>query len=279
MVSEVEQAPAYRNTMDELENLKKTNSQGMDYWLAREIHSVLGYPVWDKFVPVIERAASSLRSNGIDPSHHIALTSNMMGVGKGAKREVPDYFLSRSACRLIAMNGDPSKPEVAGAQAYFLVQAERMERHDANEDDEERIRLREKVKKSFKVVSGVAQEVGVPGPKQGIFHDARYQGLYKMTRREMMASKGIDPKANVFDVMGALELSANDFQMNLAAETIKKENVQGEVRAIQKNKEVAERVRQTMIDSGSNPPEHLAPAEPIKEVVKRVKKAKPKKIA
>lgn len=279
MASKIEQVPAYRNTMLELENLKKTNSQGMEYWLAREIRSTLGYSVWDKFEPVIGRAAASMRSNSIDPSHHIALTSNMMGVGKGGTREVADYFLSRSACRLIAMNGDPTKPEVAGAQAYFLVQAERMERHDANEDDEERFRLREKVKKSFKVVSGVAQDVGVPGPKQGIFHDARYQGLYKMTRREMMASKGIDPKTNVFDVMGALELSANDFQMNLAAETIKKENVQGEARAIQKNKEVAQRVRRTMIDSGSNPPEDLPPAEPIKEVVKRIKKSKPKKIA
>ena len=71
--------------------------------------------------------------------------------------------------------------------------------------------------------------------------------------------------------MGALELSANDFQMNLAAETIKDESVKGESRAIAKNKEIAMRVRQTMIDSGSAPPERLPIAEPIKQVERRLK--------
>ena len=120
-------------------------------------------------------------------------------------------------------------------------------------------------------VSGAAQNAGVPGNKQAIFHDARYVGLYGMSRKTMMRKKGLSEKDKPFDRMGALELSANNFQMNLAAETIENEQVRGEEAAIHKNKQIAERVRAAMIDSGSRPPEELQAAEPINEVRKRLK--------
>jgi hypothetical protein len=45
----------------------------------------------------------------------------MVEVGSGATRSVADYRLSRYGCYLIAMNGDPEKPEVAAAQGYFAA--------------------------------------------------------------------------------------------------------------------------------------------------------------
>jgi DNA-damage-inducible protein D len=271
MGSELKELPAYRNALDQLEALRHMGSNGQEFWIAREIHAVLGYPIWDKFEPVIDRAVKSLMANGLDASHHIARTSKMMGLGMGARREGIDYFLSRAACRLIAMNGDPSKPEIAAAQAYFVVQTHRMEQQDAKSDDQKRLEERDKVTHSFKAASSAAKTAGVSGPKQGLFHNARYEGLYGMTSTQYREKKGIG-NDNPFDRMGLLELSANDFQMNLAAEKIMKENVKGEVTAINTNKKVAQRVRQTMIDSGVYP-EKLPIEEPIKDVKIRLKSA------
>lgn len=260
----------YRGTIEALENLKKTGEQGLEYWMARDIHATLGYGVWDKFEPVIGRAADSLRANGLDPSHHIAQTSKMMGLGKGGVREGVDYFLSRPACRLIAMNGDPSKAEIAAAQAYFVVQTHRMEEQDALSADQRRLELREKVSVAFKGVSGVASNAGVPNSKQALFHDARYQGLYGMSARDVKARKGLRPDDNPFDRAGPLELSANEFQMNMAADVIKKERITGADRVIAKNKTLARDVRNVMAQSGATLPENLPIEEPIKEVRKRV---------
>lgn len=278
MTADLTQVPLYRQTIDRLENLKHIGQSGQEYWMAREIHESLGYPVWDKFEPVIDRTVDSLRGNGLEPSHHIAQTSKMMGLGKGAQREGVDFFLSRPACRLMAMNGDPSKPEIAAAQAYFVVQTHRMEQQDALSADEKRLHARDKVKVAFKTVSGVAAEAGVPNQKQPLFHDARSQGLYGMSNREVKARKGLKEADNLFEFAGAYELSANEFQMNMAADVIQKENITGADRVIRKNRIIAEDVRKLMIESGATLLENLPVEEPLKEVRKRVA-AKQKAIA
>ena len=84
MTQQLTDLPAYRSTMDRLERVKSVSAEGEDYWYAREINEILGYPTWREFENVIERARASFTNNGIDPSHQIVLTHKMMGVGKGA---------------------------------------------------------------------------------------------------------------------------------------------------------------------------------------------------
>lgn len=267
MTQELSKFPEYQATMDRLERAKKTSSTGQDYWLAREINELLGYPNWREFEHVIARAKDSFAANGLDPSHQIVLTHKLMEVGKGAKIRGDDYFLSRAACYLIALNGDPSKPEIAAAQAYFVVQTRRQEIEDK---DEKRLKLREKVSQAHRLVSGVAQEAGVRSSMQGVFHDARVQGLYGMSLKNLKIKKGLGEKEQLFDRAGALELSANEFQMNLAAAVISEEKIKGERRAINKNLDVAKHVRRAMADSGKMMPETLPLERPIKEIKKKL---------
>lgn len=270
--------PAFEHTMQRLEGAKHTSKSGAEFWFAKEIMGLLGYKNWQNFENVVQRASDSMRANGLDPSHHITETSKPVTSGKGATQAVRDFFLSRGACYLIAMNGDPSKAEIAAAQAYFAVQTRAREVEQHRSAVEKRLEVREKVTVSFKAASAAAKNAGVSNSKQGLFHSARYEGLYGMTSTEYRQAKGVGAD-NPFDRMGRLELSANDFQMNLAAETIEKEKVRGESEAIEKNKKIAQRVRQTMLQSGVYP-ESLPIEEPIKEVKKRVaSKAEPAAIS
>lgn len=271
-------APAYRATMEKLEELKEVTATGVDFWRARGIYGVLGYTTWQNFELVMQRARDACAGIGDDPSHHFSETTKMVPVGSGAERRVLDVFLSRTACYLVAMNGDPSKPEVAAAQAYFTVQTRRMEirdREDAQVSyDERRLELRGRVTASVKKVSKVAQNAGVRNSSQAFFHDARYRGLYNAPLKEVKRKKGLPEKENLMDRAGPMELSANDFQMNLAAEVIAREGINREEQAIAKNRDVAARVRQVIADNGSTLPEDLPVEPPIKVIQARLKRAK-----
>ncbi|WP_054246421.1 phage antirepressor KilAC domain-containing protein [Rhodococcus opacus] len=92
-------------------------------WSARALMSPLGYGAdWRNFEAVIDRAERSALNQGHDVSDlFVAVTE------KSGGRPRVDYHLSRFACYLVAMNGDPRKPEVAAAQAYFAVKTREAE--------------------------------------------------------------------------------------------------------------------------------------------------------
>lgn len=101
---------------------------GEDRWSARWLMSQMGYPTWQHFEPVIERAKQAAHNQGFNV--HTLFTVNREnprpGTSPGGRPRV-DYFLTRFAAYLVAMNGDPRKPEVAAAQEYFVVKTREAE--------------------------------------------------------------------------------------------------------------------------------------------------------
>lgn len=73
---------------------------------------------------------SPFREANFEGVEKVGLEFVMLDLGKGAKRNVDDVFLSRYACYLIVQNADPSKPIVALGQTYFAVQTRRQELAD-----------------------------------------------------------------------------------------------------------------------------------------------------
>ena len=93
-----------------------------------------------------------------------------------------------------------------------------------------------------------------------------------MNLQMVRARKGLKDGERLYDRAGPMELSMHDFQMNLAAEAIRNEGIRGEQAAINKNKKVAQEVRNLVIAQGKTLPESIPlTPEPIKDVQKRVK--------
>jgi DNA-damage-inducible protein D len=259
------------------EDLKKVNEYRAEYWSAREIQPLLGYTQWRRFEDAINRALTSCKQSGNEPSHHFAGAGKPIEGGKGAVQTVNDYHLSRFACYLIAQNGDPRKPEIANAQKYFAIQARRQEISDAVAADMERLELRKQTSEEFKALSGAARDAGVHDRMFGIFHDAGYKGMYGgLGRDAIKKQKRIPEKENLMDRMDTTELAANQFRMTQTRDKLAKDKVKDQHAAIKTHENVGKEVREAIKRIGGTPPEQLPPAEHIKQVEKRVKSAAPK---
>ena len=112
------------------EALKRVEG-GHEFWSALDLQALMGYARWRNFQGALDRMSKSLQNSGEDSADHMAQARHMIRTGKGAKREVVDYRLSRLAAYLLAMNGDPENPEVAQAQLYFAQQTRRAELNQA----------------------------------------------------------------------------------------------------------------------------------------------------
>ena len=71
-------------TMNTLfEEIKHTDEEGREYWLARELQVALGYTEYRKFAPVINKAKIACESCKNNISNHFAHVDGMIRIGKG----------------------------------------------------------------------------------------------------------------------------------------------------------------------------------------------------
>src|SRR5947207_2130650 len=254
--------------LQSFEGLKKINSHGAEYWSARELQTLLGYSKWQTFEAAVRRAIQSCEASGNLVENHFAGAGKMVTVGSGAQRETEDHHLSRFACYLIAQNGDPRKPEIAAAQAYFAVSTRQNEVHQLYEEQQKRLQLRERVSENNRKLAEAAHQAGVMSRSFGEFQNAGYKGLYGgLDVDGIRTRKGMEQKEEILDRMGRAELAANDFRITQTEQKLRNEGIVGQARAVATHHEVGKKVREAIEEIGGTMPEDLSPEPSIRPLL------------
>ena len=262
------------------ESIKHINEYGEEYWLARELQLVLEYAQWRRFSDAIERAKLACKNSGFAIEDHFADVGKMVDIGSGAEREIDDVMLSRYACYLIVMNGDPRKEVIAVGQTYFAVktrQQELIDNYEQLSEDQKRLAIRNEMITHNKSLAEAAQMAGIEDSRDyAIFQNKGYQGLYGgLGAKEIHARKGLKKSQRILDHMGSTELAANLFRATQTDEKLRRENIQGKQAAYDTHYEVGKKVRQTIKELGGTMPENLpTPQKSIAQIEREQEKRK-----
>lgn len=260
------------------ENIKHFNDYGQEFWYARELQNALEYTEWRNFSKAISKAIEACAKSGNNVNDHFVEINKTIPMPKGARKEIQDYQLSRYACYLIVMNGDPHKEIIALGQTYFAVKTRQQELIDDYEnlsEDQKRLSIRREMAEHNKSLAEAAQMAGISDPRDyAIFQNKGYQGLYGgLGMKEIHARKGLKKSQKILDYMGSTELAANLFRATQTDEKLRRENIIGKEAANRTHYDVGAKVRQTIKDLGGTMPEDLpTPDKSIKQIERKQKR-------
>ena len=240
------------------------NENGITYWWAGDYMLMLGYKDMKSFQRVIDRATKAFVSLNI-PHYENIIPHTRDIDGKSQQ----DFKLTRFACYLIAMNGDPKKQQVAEAQAYFANQTRTLEIALQNAEQFERLLIREELTDGNKSLASAASQHGVVN--YAAFQNAGFLGMYNMNNWDLKKKRRLSSKDNLADYMGRTELAANLFRVTQTEERIKSQNITGQSALEKTHFDVGQEVRGIVQKNVGKSPEGLPMEKKIGTLKKEVK--------
>ena len=262
------------------ELVRREVATGTEFWLARDLQTVLGYSRWSNFKRVIERAITACEVGGNEPDDHflpvVKLSSpadaaqDSNGKARPREREIEDYALTRYACYLIAQNANSAKDQVAFAQTYFAMQTRRQELIEQRLADVERLSARRKLSQSEKILSGLIYEH--VEDERG-FSRIRIKGDQALfggvTTRQMKQRLQVPKGRALADFLPTITIKAKDFANEITNFSIKRDYLHTEAQITREHIKNNRDVRQ-LLARRNIVPEDLPAAEDVKKVERRV---------
>lgn len=233
------------------------DGNGATHWDETILMNALGYESPQAFRKALHRAKQACLAIGMDSEDHFL------------RQPDGSYAITRFGCYLVAMNGDPRKPEVATAQAYFAAIAETFQTRLEHAEAIDRVLIREDIKDGEKALASTAHAHGVQS--YPFFQNKGYLGMYNMSLGRLREYKGIGPKESFLDHIGRVELAANLFRITQTEEKIARKNIRGQTGLEKAAYDVGREVRETMKRVSGTAPEELAAAEDIRKVRRKLK--------
>lgn len=244
---------------------------GEKYWMARDIQPLLGYAKWQRFEQVIERAKTSCKTAGYDIEDHFTGSGKMVSIGSGSQREKADIRLTRYACYLIAMNGDPSKPQIAFAQQYFVDKTRKMEviEKRLNESEVSRVAMRQKLATSEKGFSGVLMDRLHDGRAIGRIRSKGDEKFFGYPTRIVKQRMGIPENRPLGDFVHDAVVAIKESASRLTTLVIEHLDLRTETSITDEHSKINAEMRQMLVSRGIKP-EDLPPQEDVKKVQRRI---------
>lgn len=248
----------------------ESGEEKVEVWFARELQTLLGYSRWENFQVAIGRAIDSCKSLNVSADDHFRGVTKMVTLGSGSVRNIEDYMLTRYACYLIAMNGDPRKEEIAFAQSYFAVQTRKMELIEERLNLLSRLETRDRLRASEKQLSQNIFERGVDDKGYGRIRSKGDTALFGgHTTEDMKQRLGIKSTRPLADFLPTLTIAAKNLATEMTNYNVDEKDLRGEYAITAEHVQNNATVRDMLGKRGIRP-EELPAAEDIKKVERRV---------